>query len=256
MMRKLLAFSTALVGTSLYLACAARGFDEATTKQLEELQSVCDRGLVSEEVCREKQRQILGLPQETGESPSGQTQNATFQYLHPAGFSIDLPVEWQKVTPQEIETALDAALSRAGDADLEPGDAPDGRIREQLSSLLTADEASVFRRGSETLHIRKLAAFVNVVLSSPEQVCERFSKNDAPPAGDSAGVHECRPRRIGSLDGIYIEHAASVSGIRLIEFLARIDSTRSVQFRLSIRNENIEAKRREFQSVVESVRWN
>lgn len=52
-----------LVATMLGVSIHAQEMDDKTKEQLRQLKEVCDEGLVSPEVCKEKQRNILGLPQ-------------------------------------------------------------------------------------------------------------------------------------------------------------------------------------------------
>jgi membrane-associated protease RseP (regulator of RpoE activity) len=62
-----------LAATMLGVSVHAQEIDDKTKEQLRQLKEVCDEGLVSPEVCKEKQRNILGLPQAAatpGEAPS------------------------------------------------------------------------------------------------------------------------------------------------------------------------------------------
>ena len=116
-----------LVATTLCASVQAQEIDDSTKAQLRQLKKLCDRGLISAEVCKEKQRAILGLhtpaqgtsprsftaptPLAVSPSSSPPPENKTVT-APPRSIHVDLPAGWTRLAVEELQTGREALLQR------------------------------------------------------------------------------------------------------------------------------------------------
>lgn len=242
-----------LIASSASFTAHAQAIDESKVKQLRELKSLCDDGLVSEQVCLEKQRSILGLDtgtsetvRPTGSSESPKTPKTTVDGSR--GLSFKLPEGWQSIHSKQMEMGFHLLAGQ-----LQDGDDEAKRQVQKLESALNIAGTEAFSKPGATLLVRPQAATLETSPTSVRELCQQIAQGIS--AGRERVVYDCGLRELAGRKAIYIEHDSLAKDARTIMYLTAISPGKTVQFVLNSEIPGLESNRMEFDEVVASVRW-
>ncbi len=278
-----------LVAASLVVSAGvqaqAQVTDEGTREQLAALKKLCDEGVVSPDVCKEKQRELLGLtPKISGSaargsapSPRGGTraapsaqdssgpvrpeQEATersrsaapsenaetlAERVHegPLGFRMRLSARWRRASPQETQKGFALVKNQLEDN-------PEAkRAWERVSN-----NVEIYIRDGEHLGIQARDGAVPQNAADGATVCQQLSSIAAKVTSRPLATHECGLRTGAGATVFYVEQDGVAKGRRTMQVWLERSPTKVLQFTLNLKNENVEARRKELTDIVASVRW-
>ena len=265
-----------VIAMLLGVAARAQGIDDGTEDQLRRLKKLCDDGLLSQEVCTEKQRDILGLrvppgrPAPPGVSPLGLPPAAAPPSLAmhpPAGataesrsaphppqeFSVRLPPGWTQVTPEEIQASREALQKQL---------AGNPRAQDLLKLVETSTSWEVgrhFRDNGDTLHVSRSPSALVLTPENAEKVCRTLSDRlaTAPRAdgGRSPALHDCGFRHMAGLPVLYLEQAGIRDGTSVIQLWVGKAPEVTLQFILRCHAAHLAARRNELEAIVAGIQW-
>jgi hypothetical protein len=242
-----------VMGASTSLTAHAQAIDETTVKQLRELKELCDEGLVSEEVCLEKQRSILDLGDNSSKArPALESSEATKEDTQAklrdfGGLSFTLPEGWQRIDSQEMEVGFQALENQ-----LQGADEAKRQIQELASTLKIAG-TEAFKKPGATLLVRPQAAALQISPTSVNGLCQQLA--GAFSAGKERVMYDCGVREVAGNETIYLEHDSLADDARTIMYLAAIGPGKTVQFVLNSENQSLESNKLELEDIIASVGW-
>ena len=254
----------------MVVAARADVLDESTRQRLAALKKLCDEGLVSPEVCQEKQREILGLargpaspprrltsPPRAGAPAAARPPDAAAAVprsgdggaepsVHESrlGFRMRLPAGWVGMRPQELQKRVALLRTRMGD----------GPEAQRVPDLLGGN-AEVFAKDGDQMAI---IASADVVLGSAadvEELCRQISTWGAKQTGRPLQTHECGLRQIAGVSALHIDQDGLIEGRRTVQILLDAGPGRRIRFTVTCRTANVDARKAELKEVVASVTW-
>ena len=255
---------------------------ETTRGQLAALKELCDTGLVSPEVCAEKQRDILGLtlrtspPLEPGgvrasapgaprptdlhgrarpalsAKPSGSLPAPAGRRDAPSGsiresvlgFRMSLPDGWTSVSSKDM---------RKGFAVLADQVADNAEAKRTLKQLV--DDAEIYVRGGEQLTVQARAGVVPRSAAEAQALCEALLGTLSQVAKRPLTAHECGPVEVAGVTTLVVDQEALVAGRRTLQVWVEKEAGTLLQFTMTCTNENATLRRKELYDIVASVRW-
>lgn len=276
-----------IVAASLVVSAGvqAQVTDEATREQLAALKKLCDEGLLSPDVCKEKQRELLGLtprvsgPPARGSTPSprGATSAApsSEDSLVPVRPEKDAKERSLSAGPPENAEALaervhdgplgfrmrlSARWRRASPQDMQKGFA---LLKTQIGSNPEAkrawervsDNVEIYIRDGEHLGIQVRDGAVPQNAADGATVCQLLSSTIAKMTSRPLTMHECGLRTVAGVTMLYVDHDGVVNGMRTMQVWLERAPTKVLQFTLNCKDGNVDARRKELTDIVASVRW-
>ena len=188
----------------LLLAAASTGAPVAQERepslgeQLRELKALCDQDLIDPEVCKEKQRTILGLPPaaprpeasdpDAAGSPDPALAAAgapVHTHTSPLGFTVDLPAGWRVLETAEVEAGLELLAERLGD---------DPATRAVLDATRKYAEhigGEAYAKEDQYIKVAKEQTELLAAPGTRQALCDEIAGNRAHVAGRRVAVHEC-----------------------------------------------------------------
>jgi hypothetical protein len=258
-----------LVGVVAMLWCVAaqaQGIDDGTVDQLHRLKRLCDDGLVSPEICQDKQRDLLGLgarhtsSPSSGASPSSSlpvkpspraAEGSRREPQHPLGFSVSLPPGWTQVTSEELKTSREFLQKQLTDDPI----AKD--FLKLLEALNLSDAGSYFRNDGDTLYIRRLVGTTPISPASAEKTCRALSGRPSAAqrtgGGRGSTLHDCGLRQVAGLPALYVEQDGARDGTMVIQLWVGKPPAETFQFILNCKAEHLAARRSELEAIVMGI---
>jgi hypothetical protein len=244
--------------------------DENTRQRLAALKKLCVEGLVSPEVCQEKQRDILGLSRgpvaparrvtsppragapatpsgwsgvETSSAPRDATSPpAARTYQSSLGFHMRLPAGWSAMSSQELQRRMAQVKTRMGDGP-EAGRMPD----------LLGGDAEVFTKDGDQMVVLVAPDVMPRTAADAEELCRHISSWGAKLPGRPLQTYECGLRQVAGASALYIDQDGVIEGRRTLQVLLDTGAGRRLRFALTCRSGNVEARRAELNEVVASI---
>jgi hypothetical protein len=255
-----------LVAMIWCVAAQAQEIDDGTVDQLRRLKRLCDDGLVSPEICQEKQRILLGLgarhisSPSSGASPSSSlavkpspraAEGSRSESQHPLGFSVSLPPGWTQVTSEELKAGREVLQKQLADEPI----AKD--FLKLLEALNLSDAGGYFRNDGDTLYIRRLPGVAPISPGSAEKTCQalsgRLSAMHRTGGGRAPVLHDCGLRQVASLPALYMEQDGARNGTRVIQLWVGKPPAETFQFILNCKPEHLAARRSELEAIVMGI---
>lgn len=247
------------IGVSISTTAHAQAIDEISiVQQLRELKELCDDGLVSPDVCKEKQRVILGLESKTKKTDVDSSTAAILEmvpepsgtdYHHPLGFQITLPADWlvfeAKVTSDDLEKFKERLSN----------DEVSQNVLRYLEFQQKSGAVGILQNGKASIKIQKnrVALPANNLVS--QQFCEGMTSRLSSSSSGPRTMYECKFGKIGEFPAFYIDHDSIQKGMRTIQYWIENTDGDTYMFLLDCDNANLEARRTEFKSILASIRW-
>jgi hypothetical protein len=277
-----------MVALSLVM-CSGAGADvtdERIRAQLTALKELCDKGLISPEVCAEKQRDILGLtprmstpparaggPRLRGGPPAAPRAKDARGPASPApgakpsaplpapGGSADAPSGGLRESALGFRMSLPDGWTRVSSEDMRKGfaqladqvaDNPEARrVWERL-----VDSAEVYMREGEQLTVQSRAGTVPRNAADSEKLCQTLKGTLARlPSSKPLTTYECRLLEIGGVTTLFVDQQGLAAGTRTMQIWLEREPGKVLQFALSFKDDNVEPRRKELTDIVASVRW-
>jgi hypothetical protein len=241
-----------LLGASASLAAHAQSIDEATVKELRKLKELCDDGLLSREVCLEKQRSILGLHTTASERTAGRAstespEEAQTRLADFGGLSFTLPEGWQSFHLEQMGIGFEVLENQLRDADEAK------RHIRKLESAMKIAGTQIFGKPGATLLVRPQASTLQTSQESVHNLCEQIAKVIS--AGPNRVIHDCGLLEMAGNKAIYLEHDSFANDARTVMYLAAIGPGKTVQLVLNSDNNSFEANKLEVDGIIASLRW-
>lgn len=247
------------IGVSLSATAQAQAIDEIpVVQQLHELKELCDKGLVSPDVCKEKQRKILGLELETT-NPDVDSSIAAIQkmmpepsttdYHHTLGFQIKLPAGWLVFEPKVTSDDLEKFKERLANNDVNQN------VLRFLEFQLKSGAAGILQKGKARISIRKnrVALPANTLVS--QQFCKGMTNRLSSSSTGPRAMYECKLGKIGGFLAFYMDHDSIQKGMRTIQYWIENTDGDTYVFLLDCDNANLDTRRTEFKNILASIRW-
>lgn len=276
-----------LVLLSLVLCSVVRAdvTDEATREQLAALKVLCDQGLVSPEVCTEKQREILGLtprmsgppargsaPAVRGSAPAAKRPKDAPGLARPGKDAMEsgpaaTPPEGKDALPPGVRESslgfrmhLPAEWVLIGQQEMRKGFA---LLANKVAANPEAkrawerfgDSAEVYLKDGEQITIQARAGTVPRDAASGQRLCQTLADSMTKLAARPLTTYECGPIEVAGRATFYVEHEALVGGMRTMQFWLEKEPGNILQFTLNCKGENIDIRRKELRDIIASVRW-
>lgn len=230
----------------------ADALDETTRQRLIALKKLCDEGLVSPDVCQEKQREILGLsrssaspPRRSAPPPAAKESSLPAEvHKSPLGFRMRLPAGWVAVRPQELQQRLALLRTRIG------GGAEAPRVPDLLGG-----DAEVFMKDGDHLAVLAAVDQVPPTATDAEDLCQQVSTLGAKLANRPLRTHECAVREVAGVRAFHIDQDAVIEGRRTLQILLDAGPGKRLRFTVTCRAAHVDARRNELSQVVASVTW-
>jgi hypothetical protein len=230
---------------------AGEGRDEATRRALVELKALCDAGLVTPAVCVEKQRAIVGLAarEEAAGTPSVPDAPAEPGTVHQSalGFRVTLPPGWVPLAPADVAAGFDALRSRTdGNPDV-------ARVVERLR-VQEARGAVLFANGRDVLHVQRAPGRPPGDATAVAELCERQEATASRAAARRLRTHACGARIVAGAPAFHVERDGLVPETRMFQYWLSARDGTSLQLVMTARAADADARRRELDAIVESLR--
>jgi hypothetical protein len=239
-----------LMGAIASLTAHAQSIDEAMVKQLRELKKLCDDGLLSREVCIEKQRSILHLHTTAPEAGGAWSQTREGAQTGPRdfdGLSFTLPEGWKSLDLEQMGIGFKVLRSQLQDADEAQ------QHMQKLESAMKTAGTQMFSKPGATLLVRPQASTLQTSPESVHDLCEQIAKVMS--VGQKRVLHDCGLLETAGNKAIYLEHDSFANGARTMMYLAAIGPGKTVQLVLNSENDSFEANKLEVDGIVASLRW-
>ena len=281
------AYLGGLVLLSLVLCSAVRAdaTDEAAREQLAALKVLCDQGLVSPEVCMEKQREILGLPPRVsgppargsapavrGSAPAAKRPNDAAGLDRPGKDAREsgpaaMPPEGKDALPPGVRESslgfrmhLPVGWVLIGQQEMRKGFALlAGKVAANPEAKRAwerfGDNAEVYLKDGEQITIQARAGTVPRDAASGQRLCQTLADSMAKLAGRQLTTYQCGPIEVAGLATFYVEHEALVGGMRTMQFWLEKEPGNMIQFTLNCKAENVGIRRQELKDIITSVRF-
>jgi len=269
-----------IVGSLLVVGSGARAdvAIDTTRAELSALKELCDGGLVTPEVCAEKQRGILGLtprmsppPQPAGvrgsapgarrpnESRPAPSTKPVASSPAPAGtidaisggvresalgFRMSLPGGWTPVGPKDMRKGFAVLADQMADG------SEARRVWERL-----VDDAEVFVRGGEQLTVHARAGTVPRSPADGQALCQTLVGTMSQLAKRPLATHECGLVEVAGVTALIVDQEALVAGRRTVQVWLEKGTGTVLQFTMNCKDENVALRRKELNDIVASVRW-
>lgn len=256
------------IATMTAVPLHAQEINENTKEQLRQLKVVCDEGLVSPEVCKEKQRNILGLRESGGpplENPkqlrsarpvdveprvkvAADIKNGT---QHPHRIRVTLPSGWRPFTTEELTAGREALLKR-----IKGAPKAKGLLKHLTASTASAEQAN-FQNDGDFLQIGHLSPPLVLEPKHMEKMCQTLSEQAEAMAGDGQrpALLDCGLRRIGAFQTLYVEKNSIRGGVRVIELWVVKSPEETFHFFLRCKTDHMAARTKELEEIIASVQW-
>ncbi len=238
--------------------------NESVREQLVAVHGLCDEGLVSPEVCKDKERAILGLlpkgmeptMQATSDpvtTPVTTAKPRVTEYYHPLGFHVKLPIGWQVLDPTKASEALENLRGRIKDRI--PDDANADNVLRLLENRIKSGTTRLLQNGEDSINIQKnyVALPANAIAS--QKYCERLSLRMSASANGPLSMYDCGLRKLGEFPAFYMDHDARQAGMRTIQVWLEKTTGETIVFMMNCKNINLETRRKEFKTIITSMRW-
>jgi hypothetical protein len=255
----------ALAVSALCVSVYAQEIDDSTKEQLRQLKEICDGGLVSPEVCKEKQRDILGLRGSSGSvlknleqlqsqlpPPVVQPHASTIDRLEDGGqqprrITVTLPSGWTQLGIEGLQAGHGALLQPVEED-------PEAKGRLELVEASTASAAGVhFRNYGDTLHVSRFSHALMLDPARAEKTCKILA--DRARSGQSPALLDCGIRQIGGLPALYVEKDSLRHEVRVIQLWVAKSPEETFQFFLRCKTERLATRKKELEDIVASVQW-
>lgn len=260
-----LSLGLVLAVTTLCVSVDAQEIDDSTKEQLRQLKDLCDDGLVSPEVCKEKQRSILGLRGSSESvvenlqqlpshvSSSGvQPHPSTADRLEaraqsPRRITVTLPPGWTQLGSEGLQTGHETRLQRLGEQTEAQG-------RPKLVGASTDSAAGAhFGNDGDTLLISRFLHALPLNPTGAEKMCTLLS--DRASSGQSSALRDCGIRQIGGFPTMYVEKDGLRGESRVIQLWVAKSPEETFQLFLWCKIEHLATRKKELEGIVASVQW-
>ncbi len=254
-----------LAVTTLCVSVDAQEIDDSTKEQLRQLKDICDDGLVSPEVCKEKQRHILGLRGSSESvleslqqlpsqlSPSGvQPHPSTTDRLEagaqsPRRITVTLPPGWIQLGIEGVQTGHEARPQRLGEQTEAQG-------QPKLVGASTDSAAGAhFHNDGDILLISRFLHALTLDPAGAEKTCKLLS--DRTSSGQSSALLDCGIRQIGGFPTMYVEKDGLRDEVRVIQLWVAKSPKETFQLFLQCKTEHLATRKKELEGIVASVQW-
>jgi hypothetical protein len=271
-MRQVIRFSVGcMMVVSLVVVCSgasADATDETIRAQLAALKELCDKGLVSPEVCAEKQRDILGLtprmsappppaggPRVRGGAPGAPRPTDSVGSARPApsatpSGSPPAPAGGADAPAGSIrESALGFRMSlpdgwtsisskdmRKGFAALADQMADSAETRRVWERLI--DNAEVYMREGEQLTVQARAGAVPQSAAEGQTLCQTLAGTLSQVAKRPLTTHECGLVKVAGVTTLLVDQEALVAGRRTVQVWLENEAG-MLQFTMNCKDENV-----------------
>lgn len=258
---------------------------ETTRAQLAALKELCDKGLVSPEICAEKQRDILGLtprmsappqpaggPRARGGVPDAARPNDSLGGGRPAlsakpSGAPPAPTARADTSSGGIrESALGFRMllpdgwTPISSRDIRKGY---GLLADQMTDSTEArrvwerlvDNAEVYMREGEQLTVQARAGAVPRSAADGQTVCQTLTGALSRVAKRPLTTHECGLAEVGGVKTLVVDQEALVAGRRTVQVWLEKETGQVLQFTMNCKDENVTLRRKELNDIVASVRW-
>lgn len=247
----------------LCVSTKAQSIDSTTEEQLRLLLKLCNNDLITPEMCREKQRAILGLQTTTKSTEALPTalierHTSTTDRLesdasepHALDVKLKLPPGWIQVTAEEVQIRRETLMKKLASN-------PDAKnLLKHLESSSNSAANRYFHNDGDTLQIGRLALTFDSANS--EKICQSLSgqvlatgkisdkQNAALPLPD------CGIRQVGGSPALYVEKHSVRDDTRVIQLLVAKSVGETLQFILRCKTERVNMRKRELEQIVASI---
>jgi hypothetical protein len=252
-----------LVSALCCVSVCAQGINDSTIEQLRQLKKICDDGLVSQEICKEKQRDILGL-RGSSESVSDSRHQLQSQLTHPVAqprTSTADRLEDRSQPSQHITVTLPSGWTRSGSEGLQsapkpllrrPGENPETQAPlEPVAALTDSAEVVHFNNDGDNLLISIVSHSFALDPEKAEKTCNSLAARAS--NGQSTELLDCGLRQIGGFSTMYVEKDGPRGESRVIQIWVAKSPEEVFQFFLHCKMENLEKRKKELEGLVASV---
>ena len=241
----------------------AQVIDDTTRQQLSALKKLCDEGFISSDVCKEKQRAILGLrsqgvarpepvlpltPTPSNPEPSQEVLPARV-HESPLGFRLMLPAQWHVVDRQVLQHGFEAMHKPHGDnPNLK-------QFLERLQEQAVGERTEVFQKEGDVIVVGPYIGAIPRNFVEGEKGCRHMAFALLNIKGHSLTIYKCELRKVAGSLALYIERDAGLQDRRTIQYLVGKEPNKGIQLVLTSKTANLERQRQEFEEIVASVSW-
>jgi hypothetical protein len=227
--------------------------DQGTRRALVELKALCDAGLVAPAVCLEKQRAIVGLPGREAAADTPRTPDTTAELgtVHESalGFRVTLPGGWVALAPADVAASFDALRSRTdGNPDV-------ARVVERLR-MQEARGAELFANGRDMLQVQRTTGQPpgDGDPAAVAELCARQEATASRAAARRLRTYACGSRMVAGAPAFHLERDGLVPETRMFQYWLPGRNGPSLQLVMTARAADADARRRELDAIVESLR--
>jgi hypothetical protein len=164
-------------------------------------------------------------------------------YDSPLGFRVQLPAGWLVLGPQDVARDL-AVFAR--------------QVSPEAMALLEREvvgKMEIYVTDTDHLSIRRGKGPIPSNDHESERACQRVSGSAARTAGRPIKFHECGLRSIAGLPAFYMHHDGLTPGLRTVQYWVPRGPGEVLTFAFSAAESVAEARIREFERIMATIRW-
>lgn len=257
--------------TMIAVPVHAQEITENTKEQLRQLKMVCDEGLVSPEVCKEKQRAILGLRISDGSLPTNPSlittrrpvpgnphvtvaANGEIETRPPRRIRVSLPSGWSPFSAEKLRAGREALMKRLEQL---KGDPKVKGLQKYLAVSTDSASQASFHNDGDFLQIVHLSPSLVLEPNHMERACQTmFDQAEAMDSdGQSPELLDCGLRQMGTFQTLYVEKNSTRDGARMIELWVAKSPEETFHFLLRCKADHTATRTKELEDIISSVQW-